>query len=116
MHGKINATGSVGDLDKRLGVASLSLSVPAMAPRISKVKTPAKKTLTAAAASAATAAAASSAQYTGDFYDLYNDLLAAKTDLVDSAPGPGRKRAMEELGKGLVSLFAELSISLSLFF
>jgi hypothetical protein len=102
-------------LDKRLGIASLFLSVPAMAPRISKVKTPAKNTLTAATASAATAAA-SSAQYTGDFYDLYNDLLAAKTDLVDSAPGPGRKRAMEELGKGLVSLFAELSISLSLFF
>ena len=80
-----------------------------MAPRTSKPKATAKATLTTAAASAIASssapAASSSAQFTGDFFDLYNDLLAAKTELVHSTPGSSRKRAMEELGKAIVSLY-----------
>jgi hypothetical protein len=80
-----------------------------MAPRTFKGKTPVNQIPTAAAASAAAATSAgvpsSLTAFTGDFFDLYNDLISAKTELLESAPGSARKRAMEELGKAIVSLF-----------
>jgi hypothetical protein len=100
-------------LHKRWWVVPRSSVSSAMAPRTLKPKTTAKATLTAAAAAAvasssipAAKAASSSAQFTGDFFDLYNDLLSAKTELVESVAGSGRKRAMEELGKAIVSVLA----------
>ena len=72
-----------------------------MAPRVSKAKAPAKSVITAtdpAVAGASTAAE----DLGGDLHDIYNDILSAKIDLLASVPGPGRRQAMTELGRGLV--------------
>jgi hypothetical protein len=77
-----------------------------MAPRTSKGKGPAKATLTAAAAAAASSAVApsSSSRFTGEFYDLYNDLLVAKNELLVSDAGIERRRTIAQLGTCLVRL------------
>lgn len=81
-----------------------------MAPRTSKGKGPAKATLTAAAAAAASSAAtsavapSSSSRFTGEFYDLYNDLLVAKNELLVSDAGIERRRTIAQLGTCLVRL------------
>ena len=105
MQGNIKATESVGDLlDKRWGFAFHPLSSPTMPPRISKNKTPAKATVIAASASnPTTAPRPSSSEFTSDFLDLYNDILAAKNDLLDSNPGRAHQTAILELGACLVS-------------
>lgn len=68
-----------------------------MAPRTSKGKAPAK------ALSPVARAPSNEFDAVGDeFFEVYNDLLAAKSELVASAPGSERKRFTGELGKNLV--------------
>jgi len=100
--GILHATGSVGDLDKKLVRRCSVPPVSAMAPRASKSKTPAKSTLTAAVPSTALS---STGEFTGEFFDLYNDLLAAKNELLDAEVGVERRKAIGELGACLVCCF-----------
>ena len=96
--GSIKAMGSIGDLDKRLCMVIHSLIPFTMAPHISKNKNPAKATLVnAASASAIT-------EFAGEYFDLYNDLLATKNELLTADPGGERKQALAEFGAGLVRL------------
>ena len=77
-----------------------------MAHRASKNKTPAKATLTAAATSSAAPASANPMRrLAGEFHDVYNDLLAAKNDVLESLPGSARKRAINELSSVMVRCF-----------
>ena len=78
-----------------------------MPPRISKNKTPAKATVITASTSDPTTAPAQvphllSSKFTGDFLDLYDDILAAKNDLLDSNAGRACQTAILELGTCLV--------------
>jgi hypothetical protein len=75
-----------------------------MAPRTSKGKAPAKATLTAAAAASSAVVPSSSSRFTGEFYDLYNDLLVAKNELLVSDAGIERRRTIAQLGACLVRL------------
>ena len=95
--------GSIGDLDKRLCMVIHSLSPFTMASCTSKRKNPAKATLVnAASASAASPSAIN--KFAGEYFNLYNDLLAAKNELLTADPGGERKRALAEFGAGLVHL------------
>jgi len=68
-----------------------------MAPRTSKGKATAKTP------SPVARAPSNEFESVGDeFFEVYNDLLVTKTELVDSAPGSERKRLTGELGKNLV--------------
>ena len=89
MHGSIKAMGSIGDLDKRLCMVIHSLSPFTMPPHASKSKNPAKATLVNAASTSAAAATSPSAttELAGEYFDLYNDLLAAKNKLPIADPG-----------------------------
>ena len=79
--------GLIGDLDKRLCMVIHSLSPFTMAPHASKSKNPAKVTLVnAASASAATSPSAIN-EFAGEYFNLYNDLLAAKNRLLTADPG-----------------------------
>ena len=97
-------------MDKRWGVAFSFLNFCDMAPRTSKTKTPAKASIidTTASSSSAFPAAPLAAidELTEDLYDVYNDLLAAKTDLANSALGSDRKHAVVELGQSLVGFIS----------
>ena len=80
-----------------------------MPPRSAKGKAPAKATVASTAAVATSTASSthlpSSGDLAGQFFDLSSDLLAAKSDLLSSAPGAERKRAIAELSAGLVCIF-----------
>jgi hypothetical protein len=80
-----------------------------MPPRSAKGKAPSKATLASTAAVAASTDSSShlpsSGELAGQFFDLYNDLLAAKSDVLSSAPGAERKRAIAALGAELVCVF-----------
>jgi hypothetical protein len=92
-----------------------------MPPRISKNKTPAKATVVAASTSDPTTAPVpipcpSLSEFTGDFLDLYNDILAAKNNLLDSNPGRAHQTAILELGACLVSCAVYLDFQAGLNF
>ena len=70
---------------------------------------PAKATLVNAAASSS-ACPPSSGKFTGEFFDIYNDVLAAKSELLVSNAGAERKQAIGELEESLVRLFIILSL------
>ena len=97
-HGSIKAMGLIGDLDKRLCMVIHSLSPFTLAPRASKSKNPAKATLVNAASTSAIN------EFAREYFDLYNDLLAAKNELFAADPGGEQKRALAEFGAGLVRL------------
>ena len=67
-----------------------------MAPRTSKGKA------TAPSAPVARAPSNEFENIGDEFFEAYNDLLVAKTDLVATIPGSERKRLTGELGKHLV--------------
>jgi len=69
-----------------------------MAPRTSKGKIVAK-----APSPAARAPSLGFDEVGDEFYEVYNDLLVIKRDLVATAPGGDRKCLVGELGEGLVS-------------
>ena len=97
--------GSIGDLDKRLCMVIHSLSPFTMAPCASKSKNPAKVTLVnAASASAAATSPSAINEFAGKYFDLYNDLLAAKNELLTANSGGEQKQALAEFGAGLVCL------------
>ena len=80
--------GSIGDLDKRLCMVIHSIRPFTMAPRTSKSKNPAKATLVnAASASAAASSPSAINEFAGKYFDLYNDPLAAKNELLAADPG-----------------------------
>ena len=93
MCGSIKAMLSIGDLDKRLCIIIHSLSPFTMAPCISKSKNPAKAKLANAASASAAAATSPSAitEFSGEFFDLYNNLLATKNKLLTADPGGEQK-------------------------
>ena len=61
-----------------------------MAPRASKNKVPDKATLVNAAAGSS-ACPPSSGKFTGEFFDIYNNVLAAKSELLGSNAGTEHK-------------------------
>ena len=69
-----------------------------MAPRTSKSKNPAKATLVNAVSASAIN------EFAGEYFNLYNNLLAAKNKLLAADPGGEQKRALAEFGAGLVHL------------
>ena len=77
-----------------------------MPPRSAKGKTPSKATLASTAAVAASTDSSAhlplSGELAGHFFDLYNDLLTAKSDVLSSAFGAERKRAIAALGAELI--------------
>jgi hypothetical protein len=75
-----------------------------MAPRASKLKTPAKAIVATPATTAPLTALSSSGEFTGEFFDLYNDLLVAKNELLAAEIGLERRKAIGELGACLVCL------------
>ena len=83
-----------------------------MAPRASKNKTPAKATLVAASAAFAPPPSNPMNVLGGEFFDIYNDLLTAKNDVLASTPGGARKRAITELGSVMVRHFLVYSVML----
>ena len=95
---------SIGDLDKRLCMVIHSLSPFTMAPRASKSKNPAKATLVNAASASAATSPSAIDKFAREYFDLYNDLLAAKNELLTADPGGEQKRALAEFGAGLVCL------------
>ena len=84
-HGSIKAMGLIGDLDKRLCVVIHSLRPFTMAPHTSKSKNPAKATLVNAASASSSPSAIN--EFAGEYFDLYNNLLAAKNELLAADPG-----------------------------
>ena len=72
-----------------------------MAPRVTKSKASSKTPLVDTTAAAAVPLAPAE-DLAGDLHDIYNDLLSAKTALLDSIPGPVRRQAMMDMEKALV--------------
>ena len=77
---------SIRVLDKGLSIVLFFLKPSAMAPRTSKNQNSAKATLVNAAAGSS-AWSHSSGEFTGEFFDIYNDVLAAKSELLVSNAG-----------------------------
>jgi hypothetical protein len=73
-----------------------------MAPRATKSKASPKVPLTDTAAATASAPVPPTEDLAGGLHDIYNDLLSAKTALVDSVPGSGRRQAMIDMEQTLV--------------
>ena len=80
-----------------------------MPPRSAKGKAPSKATLASTAAVTASTDSSSHLPSSGElarqFFDLYKDLLTAKSDVLSLAPGADRKRAIAALGAELVCIF-----------
>ena len=67
-------------------------------------------------ASAATSPSAIT-EFAGEYFDLYNDLHAAKNELLAADPGGKQKQALAEFGAGLVRLpYFELCCFFILFY
>ena len=81
---------------------ALSLVLSTMAPRQTKGKAPSK-------AAPSTPVALDIEEVGDELYEVYNDLLVTKTDLVATAPGAERKRLIGEMGEGLVCFWLALS-------
>ena len=96
--------GLIGDLDKRLCMVIHSLYPFTMAPRTSKSKNPAKATLVNAASASAASSPSAINEFAGKYFNLYNDLLAAKNKLLTADPGGEQMQALAEFGAGLVCL------------
>ena len=104
MCGSIKAMGLIGDLNKRLCMVIHSLSPFTMAFHASKSKNPTKVTLVNAASAFAATSPSAINEFAGEYFDLYNNLLANKNKLLAADPGGEQKQALAEFGAGLVHL------------